>query len=147
MAEEHECSQCGKSFDTSRGLNVHKSRVHASTEKKKEEVVLLKMVKDGRKSVEEMVDSLDWEESRIKKRLDDLVDKDYLQENVESGKETIYELTEPGREHIPKLVNEVVEETRDWVDSVKGSVEKHIGPLLPDVEVTWPKDKKKKGDE
>lgn len=143
MAEEHECSACEKSFDTKRGLNVHKSRVHASTEKKKEEVILLEMISEGRKSVEQMMDDLDWDESRVKKRLDELVDKDYLKRNVESGKKTIYELTEPGREHIPELVEEVVEETRDWVDNVRGSFEKHLGAMLPEVDVTWPKDKKK----
>ncbi|MDY6771053.1 MAG: winged helix-turn-helix transcriptional regulator [Candidatus Nanohaloarchaea archaeon] len=144
---DHECSKCGKSFDTSRGLNVHKSRVHGSTEKKREQVVLLEMIDNGKQSVQELVDSVDWSESRVRERLDDLVDEDYIRKNVESSKKTIYEITEPGREHIPKLVDEVVEETRDWVEGVRGSVEKHVGALLPEVEVTWPKDKEEKGDE
>jgi len=72
MADEHECSTCGTSFDTSRGLNVHKSRVHAATEKKKEEVVLLEMINEGKKSLEEIVDSLDVSMSLLMKNTCDV---------------------------------------------------------------------------
>ncbi|MDY6778373.1 MAG: winged helix DNA-binding protein [Candidatus Nanohaloarchaea archaeon] len=144
MADDdtYECEHCGKTFDTSRGMKVHAAQVHKETEEKKEELVLLELINEGKRSLNEMKDELNWEDSRIKERLDDLMEKDYISENVKSGKKTFYEITERGQEEIPALVEDVVEETQSFVKGVRSSFEKHIGPLLPRIDVEWPRKKK-----
>ncbi|MFB6204888.1 MAG: thioredoxin domain-containing protein [Candidatus Nanohaloarchaea archaeon] len=37
MAEEHRCDECGRSFDSQRGLKVHKSQAHEGDEKSMDE--------------------------------------------------------------------------------------------------------------
>jgi len=137
------CEVCGKNFDTERGKNVHKTQVHGP--KEKERLLLLELIHEGKSTVSEMADQLDWDESRIKDRLDELMEKEFVQrrkEDLESGRDYVYELTEEGKEEIPELVEELVEETRSFVEGVRDSFKEHLGPLMPKVSVEWPKQKK-----
>lgn len=133
-----ECDVCGRSFDTERGLNIHKSQVH--TEDTKDTLLVMEMIESGKQTVSDVADSLDWDEDRVRDRLEDLRDNDYV-ERVEDSRDRVYELTEPGRKHIPKLVGELAEETSDFVDQVQDSVSKHVGPLVPDITIDWPEKK------
>lgn len=134
-----ECDVCGESFDTERGVKVHASQVHSESDRKKQEVMIMEMISEGKKTVTDLADSLGMQPDMVKDRLNELMEKEYIQENVESGKDKVYTLTERGQKEIPALVRDVLEETQDFVDGVRGSFEKHLGPLLPKVDIQWPK--------
>jgi predicted ArsR family transcriptional regulator len=134
-----ECDVCGESFDTERGVKVHASQVHSESDRKKQEVMIMEMISEGKKTVTDLADSLGMQPDKVKARLNELIEKDYIQENVESGKDKVYTLTERGQKEIPALVRDVLEETQDFVDGVRGSFEKHLGPLLPKIDIQWPK--------
>ncbi|MCJ7429348.1 MAG: hypothetical protein MUP66_03055 [Candidatus Nanohaloarchaeota archaeon QJJ-5] len=131
-----ECDVCGDEFDTERGRNIHASQVHDDDDTK-ETLMVMEMVQNGKKTVSDVADSLGWDEDRVRGKLEELRDHDYV-EQVEEGTDRVYELTEPGRKHIPKLVGELAEETKDFVENVQESVSKHVGPLVPKVTVEWP---------
>lgn len=131
-----ECDVCGQEFDTERGAKIHASQVHDDADTK-DKLLVMEMIENGRQSVSDVAESLGWDEDRVTDRLEDLRENDYV-EQVEEGRDRVYELTEPGREHIPKLVGELAEQTREFVDGVQESVSKHVGPLVPKVSVEWP---------
>lgn len=143
MADKVECDKCGKEFETERGMHIHAAQVHADTDEKRDELIVMEMIHNGKKTVDELVDSLGWDESRVKERLDELKEKDYVKKNVEASRDAFYTLTERGQKELPELVTDLVEETKEFVDGVRGSFEKHLGPLLPKVDVEFPRKKKK----
>lgn len=140
MAKDHECAECGKAFSTKRGLGVHKAQMHGDAEKKKEELLILQMIDKGKQKITDLADELGWDESRIKKRLDTLIEKDYVQEKMEQGREAMYKLTEEGRKRIVPLLKDIVDETKKFAEGVKESFKEHIGSALPRIEVKWPED-------
>lgn len=144
------CEVCDKSFDTERGKNVHKTQVHGRREQ--EHLVILELINEGRRTVSDMAEKLGWDEDKIRRRLNELKDREFVQKSVEkskemteSSREAVYELTERGRKEIPELMGELAEETRSFLENISESFREHLGPLMPKISVKWPKKRKKDG--
>lgn len=138
MAEDHECDVCGRSFSTKRGLGVHKAQMHTEAEETKEELMLLQLIEDGKAKVSELAESLGMEEKRIQKRVNDLVEKEFVREKVEEGRDAIYDLTDQGRERIEPLVNDIVSETKSFVQNIRDAFSEHLGDSIPRIRIEWP---------
>lgn len=68
MTEKHVCDECGNSYDSSRGLAVHKGQSHTPEHQK--ESVLRELYQDRNLSIVEVADELDCGRSQIQKWLD-----------------------------------------------------------------------------
>lgn len=101
------------------------------------------LIGEGKNKVNELVDTLNWTRDRVEETIDDLRDSDYVKQ-VQQGGEEVLEITDRGREHLPKLVEEVADDTRDFLESVSSSFQKHFDQVFPkvdiDIRIKKPKD-------
>lgn len=58
--KEYECEECGKTFDTKRGLSIHKSQTHEKTEEVDYEEILSGTIAEAKEEIEGM-ENPDWE--------------------------------------------------------------------------------------
>ncbi|MDY6766361.1 MAG: MarR family transcriptional regulator [Candidatus Nanohaloarchaea archaeon] len=101
---------------------------------KKDELVVMRLIAEGKDQVRDLQDSLDWSRDRVEETVDDLQDHEYV-EKVQDGGDQVLAITERGREHLPKLFGEVMDETREFVEAVSGSFQKHMSKVFPSVSV------------
>ncbi|MDY6769725.1 MAG: C2H2-type zinc finger protein [Candidatus Nanohaloarchaea archaeon] len=106
----------------------------ADNESKKDELVVMRLIAEGKTQVRELQDSLEWSRDRVEQTVDDLMDHEYV-EQVQEGGDQVLAITERGRRELPELVGEVMSETREFVDAVTGSFQKHLSRVFPAVSV------------
>lgn len=135
-----ECNTCGRSFDSERGLHVHQSKTHGGEESRKAKVVVLEQIKQGKESISDLAETLGMDTEELEELLDELVDEEYIQEKIEEGRETFYEVTEQGEEEAQALVDDILEEAQDFVDSVKESFNRHFNKSIPRIRIEWPEE-------
>ncbi len=104
----------------------------ADNESKKDELLVMRLIGEGKTKVQELQDSLQWSRERVEDTVDDLKDHDYI-ESVQSGGDQVLAITERGREEVPKLVGEVADETREFLEAVSGSFQEHMSKVFPSV--------------
>ena len=139
--EKYTCDECGKEFSTKRGLSVHITRMHENVEDKKDDLEIMKMLEKGRKNLEEIADELNKNRERVEERIDKLMEKEWVQKQMENGKEMYYSLTETGKERVIPLMKDILDETKDFVEGVAEAFKNRLGPVMPKVEISWPKDR------
>ncbi|MDY6768865.1 MAG: hypothetical protein SVW02_02030 [Candidatus Nanohaloarchaea archaeon] len=104
------------------------------SESKKDELIVMRMITEGKNQMRELQDDLGWRRERLEDTVDDLKDHDYV-EQVQKGGDQVLAITERGRDHLPKLLGEVMDETREFVEAVTGSFQKHMSKVFPSVAV------------
>lgn len=104
----------------------------ADNESKKDELLVMRLIGEGKNKVQELQDTLEWSRERVEETVDDLKDHDYV-ESVQSGGDQVLAITERGREEVPKLVGEVADETREFLEAVSGSFQEHLSKVFPSV--------------
>ncbi len=133
----NKCDKCGKSFDTKRGLSVHQGQVHKDTDEKKEKLMIIQLLDSGKKTASDIADVLGENTDRVKGHLQELMEKDYVKEHVESGREAFYTVTEEGRKRIPPLLKDILQQTKDFAEGVGKAFKKHFGDIMPKIRIEW----------
>ncbi|MDY6789425.1 MAG: winged helix DNA-binding protein [Candidatus Nanohaloarchaea archaeon] len=137
---EYECGRCLKTFDTERGLHIHETKMHHKTGMKKTRLVVLELIKKGKKSVRSIARVMGWDEENMEKLLEKLVNKGYLEKKMVEGKKAFYNVTDKGSREIKELMKDIAEETKTFLSTIKDSFEKHLDHALPDIKVEWEED-------
>ncbi|MFB6265662.1 MAG: hypothetical protein ABEI07_01105 [Candidatus Nanohaloarchaea archaeon] len=106
--------------------------IHMSGESKKDELLVMRLIAEGKTQVRDMADSLGWDRKRVEETVEDLKQHEYV-ETAQEGGVQVLEITERGREHLPQLVGEVMDETRDYLDAVSDTFQRHMDKVFPEV--------------
>lgn len=110
-------------------------------ESTKDKLLVMRMIEEGKTRVKDLQETLDWSRERVEETVEDLRDHDYV-ESIQEGGDQVLAITERGRDEIPKLLGEVADETRSFLESVSGSFQEHMSKVFPsvslDVEVESP---------
>lgn len=101
-------------------------------ESTKDELLVMRLIGEGKTKVQELQESLQWSRERVEDTVDDLKKNEYV-ESVQSGGDQVLAITERGREEVPKMVGEVAGETREFLEAVSGSFQKHMSKVFPSV--------------
>ncbi len=138
--EEFVCDECEKSFSTERGLHVHASKVHDGVEDKKVDLKIMKVLKDKDRDLDDIARELDKSKHVVENRIEELMEKEWVQKQVDSGKDAYYKITEVGEEVVVPLMKDIVEETKDYIEDVSEAFKNRVGPRLPKISVEWPEE-------
>ncbi len=136
--EKFECDVCEKSFDTKRGLGVHKTKSHEDVVDKKDDLEIIKLLEKGSKTVDEIADELNKSKDRVEERINKLMEKEWVQKQVESGKEMFSTAAEVGEDVVLPLMKDIFEETKEFYEGVSEVFKKRLGPKLPKLHIEWP---------
>ncbi len=135
-----ECEDCDKSFDTERGLHVHSAKMHQDVEKKKTDLRIMELLKKDNRNIEEISREIGKSKEIVEQRIEELMEKEWVQKKVESGKEIYYDITELGEEVVVPLMKDILEETKSCIEGVSEAFKKRLGPKLPKITVEWPEE-------
>lgn len=106
----------------------------AEESKKRDELVVMRLISEGKNRVSDLTETLDWTRDRVEETLEDLRENEYV-ERVQEGGDQVLRVTDQGVKEVPKLARDVAEDTREFVDSVLGSFQKHFSKVFPKVTV------------
>ncbi len=134
------CEECDENFDTERGLHVHSAKMHHDTEKKKIDLRILELLKKGNMNIEEISKEIGKSREIIENRIEELMEKEWVQKKVESSREIYYDITELGEEVVVPLMKDILEETKSCIEGVSEAFKKRLGPKLPKITVEWPEE-------
>lgn len=107
---------------------------------------VMSLIGAGRNQVDELMDALDWTRDRVEETVDDLSDHDYVK-RVQDGSDQILEITDRGRDEVPKLMQDVADDTREFFESVADTFQKHFDRVFPKVRVNVDVDVEEPDDE
>lgn len=106
----------------------------AEEEAKKDELLVLRLIGEGIDRIKEIQKRLEWSRDRVEKTVDILRKNDYIQ-NVEKAGDRALEITSRGQKELPKLMGEVIQESREFIDSVSKTFEKRFSKILPKIDI------------
>lgn len=110
-------------------------------ESKQDELLVMRLIAEGETRVRELADRLDWNRDRVEATVADLQQHEYV-EQMQEGGDQVLAITERGQKHLPQLVGEVMDETRNYLDAVSASFQEHMDKVFPsislDVEIEEP---------
>ncbi|MCJ7479313.1 MAG: hypothetical protein MUP63_04010 [Candidatus Nanohaloarchaeota archaeon QJJ-7] len=101
-------------------------------ESKKDELVVMRLIAEGKTQVKDLADSLGWSPERVEATVEDLKRHEYV-ESAQTGGDQVLAITERGREHLPQLIGEVMGETREYLDAVSETFRRHMDKVFPKV--------------
>ncbi len=101
-------------------------------ESKQDELLVMRLIAEGETKAKELADRLGWSQDRLEETLDDLQEHEYVQQ-AQKGGDRVLAITERGRDEIPRLVGEVMDETREYLDAVSESFRTHMDKVFPRV--------------
>ncbi|MFB6076822.1 MAG: hypothetical protein ABEK12_01680, partial [Candidatus Nanohaloarchaea archaeon] len=102
------------------------------SESRKDELLVMRLIGEGKNRVSDLQETLEWSRERVEDTVSDLQDHDYV-EQAQQGGDQVLAITERGREEIPKMIGEVADETREFLEAVSGSFREHMGKVFPSV--------------
>ncbi len=105
-----------------------------SKDSKRDELVVMRMISEGKDRIGEITESLGWKRGRVEETVEDLKENKYVKQ-VQDGGDQVLKVTDRGVREVPKLARDVAEDTREFVDSVMGSFQKHVNRVMPNVTV------------
>lgn len=106
----------------------------AEEEPKKDELLVLRLLGEGINRIKELQERLEWSQERVEKTIKILRKNKYVKVAEETGDEVI-KITDRGRKEIPKLLGEVIKESREFVESVSDSFQEHFYKIFPKVKI------------
>lgn len=98
----------------------------------KDELLVMRLIGEGKNKVQDLQDSLQWSRERVEDTVADLRESDYV-ESAQSGGDQVLAITERGRDEIPKMIGEVADETREFLEAISGSFQEHMSKVFPSV--------------
>lgn len=105
-----------------------------NSSKKRDELIVMRMIGEGKNRVNELTETLDWTRDRVERTVNDLKENRYVKTVSDSGDQALT-VTDQGINEIPKLARDVADDTRQFIDNVMGSVQQHFNKVLPSVTV------------
>lgn len=105
-----------------------------SKDSKRDELIVMRMIGEGKDRVNEIAETLDWTRDRVEDTVDDLREHKYVKQ-VQDGGDQVLKVTDRGVREVPKMARDVADDTRQFVDNVMGSFQKHFSSVLPNVTV------------
>lgn len=106
----------------------------ADDESKRDELVVMRLIGEGKNRMEELNNSLDWTRDRVERTVDDLKEHRYVK-TVSDGGDQVFKVTEKGVNEIPKLARDVADDTREFVDNVLDTFRTHFDRVVPDIDI------------
>ncbi len=106
----------------------------ADDSKKRDELVVMRLIGEGKNRVNDLTETLDWTRDRVEETVDDLREHDYVQQ-VQDGGDKVLKVTDRGVKEVPRLARDVADDTREFVDSVMSTFQKHFSNVLPNVTI------------
>ncbi len=103
-------------------------------ETKKDELLVLRLVGEGIERMNEIQKRLEWSRERVENTVETLRENNYI-ETVEKAGERVLEITSKGQEELPKLMGEVIQESREFINSVSKTFEKRFSKILPEIDI------------
>lgn len=103
-------------------------------ESKKDELLVMKLVGEGINKLKQLQKRLKWSQERVEKTIETLRKNEYVKTAGETGEEVI-KITDRGRKELPKLMGEVIKESRDFIGSVSDSFQKHFYNVFPKIKI------------
>lgn len=102
----------------------------AEDSKKRDELVVMRLIGEGKNRVTELTETLDWGRDRVEETVDDLRENEYIKQASEGG-DRVLEITDQGVKEVPRLARDVADDTRDFVDSVMDTFHQHFTEIFP----------------
>lgn len=106
----------------------------ADDDSKRDELIVMRLIGEGKDRIDELNETLDWTRDRVEETVDDLKENKYVK-RVSDGGDQVLTVTDEGLSQVPKLAQEVADDTREFVDSVIGTFQKHFDKALPQIEI------------
>lgn len=100
------------------------------SKKKRDELVVMRLISDGKNKVKDLTESLDWTRERVENTVDELQENKYVKRASEGG-EDVLKITDQGVREVPKLARDVADDTREFVESVMSDFHKHFSKVVP----------------
>ncbi len=105
-----------------------------SDDSKRDKLKVMRMIGEGKNRIGELAETLDWTRDRVEETVDDLKENKYVKQATEGG-DQVLEITDRGVREVPEMARDVANDTRDFVDNVMGSFQKHFNRVTPNVTV------------
>lgn len=103
-------------------------------ETKKDELLVLRLIEEGIERMSEIQKRLQWSQERVENTVETLRENNYI-ETAEKAGERALEITAQGQKEIPKLMREVLKESREFIKSVSETFEKRASKILPEIDI------------
>lgn len=110
-----------------------------SIEERIKQLKVLDLLEKGKKTSKDIAEKLGLDKEKADDIVEKLKDKRYIKEDSKAG-EIAFQVTERGKEEIPELVEETVDETGEFVEDLKETFKDHLKPLIPRIEVEMPEE-------
>lgn len=101
---------------------------------KRDELLVMRLISEGKNRVKDLTETLGWTRDRVEETVDQLKDNDYVKQ-VSEGGDRVLEVTDRGVKEVPKLARDVADDTREFVDSVMDTFQKHFNKVFPRVTI------------
>lgn len=101
---------------------------------KRDKLAVMRLIEEGKTRVGELSETLDWTRDRVEETVEDLKANKYVKQ-VSDGGDQVLKVTDQGVNQIPKLAQDVANDTREFVDSVMGTFQKHVNKVFPKVSI------------
>lgn len=105
-----------------------------SDDKKRDELVVMRMIDEGKNRVKDLTETLDWTRDRVEETVDNLQANDYVKKVSDSG-DQVLEITDQGVREVPRLARDVADDTRKFVESVMDTFQRHAEKVFPRVTI------------
>lgn len=106
----------------------------AKESKKRDELIVMRLIGEGKNRVGELTETLDWTRDRVEETVDGLKENKYVKQ-VSDGGDQMLKVTDKGVKEVPRLAKDVADDTREFVDSVLGTFHKHFSKVFPSYSV------------
>ncbi|MFB6166903.1 MAG: hypothetical protein ABEJ62_01425 [Candidatus Nanohaloarchaea archaeon] len=103
-------------------------------ESRKDELLVMRLIAEGKTRMQDLQDNLEWSRERIEDTVNDLKEHEYV-ESMQKGGDQVLAITERGRDEFPKMMGEVMEETREFMDALSDTFRKHMDKVFPAVSI------------
>ncbi len=103
-------------------------------ETKKDELLVLRLIGEGINRIKEIQERLEWSRERVEKTVELLRKNEYVQ-NAEKASDRVLQITARGQKELPKLMGEVIQESRKFINSVSKTFEKRFSKIFPKIDI------------
>lgn len=110
-------------------------------------LLTLAAIAEGYRKGKDIRQLYDWSKERMDETLEDLESSGYItmaRENADTARDAALEITEKGRDEMPKLLDDLGEATRDFFDDIQNITKEHFSEVVPNVEFNFSIEKKDK---
>lgn len=103
-------------------------------ESKKDELLVLRLIGEGIDKTKDIQEKLEWSRERVEKTIKSLRKNEYIQTAKKAGDQAL-EITKRGQKELPKLMEEVIQESQEFINSVSKTFERRFSKIFPQVDI------------